>query len=186
VRDLCWIFEHMFDSVAASIDDGWRFYDPRAAPPEFVDWLAQWTGFALDPDWPDARRRALLRRAVDLYRLRGTRRGLALFITLLTGYEPAITDGAALLRGMRVGSARIGVDAAVLPAIAPACSFVVAMPVARGALTAELVDRLHRIIQLEKPAHAHYHLQFADDAPARGRRDHFPIGLAPVAEDADA
>nr|HEX4317387.1 phage tail protein [Kofleriaceae bacterium] len=192
VRELCWIFEHMFDSVSANIDGAWRFYDPRTAPPDFLPWLAQWTSFALDADWPEERKRALLGRAVDLYRLRGTRRGLALFLLLFTGLEPRITDGAAPLRGFRIAARdaatgpRIGVDAAVLPPIAAATCFVVAMPVARDAIAPETIDRIHRIIRLEKPAHAHYYLQFADDAPAADRRDYFPIGLAPVAhEDAD-
>ena len=25
VRDVCWLFEHMFDSVLTNLDDGWRF-----------------------------------------------------------------------------------------------------------------------------------------------------------------
>ena len=39
VRDLCFLFEHMFDSVDTNLTDGWRFYDPHVAPPEFLQWL---------------------------------------------------------------------------------------------------------------------------------------------------
>ena len=34
VRDLCFLMEHMFDSVDVNLVDGWRFYDPHVAPPE--------------------------------------------------------------------------------------------------------------------------------------------------------
>ena len=36
VRDVCFLFEHMFDSVEVNLTDGWRFYDPHVAPPEFL------------------------------------------------------------------------------------------------------------------------------------------------------
>ena len=39
VRDLCFVFEHMFDSIEQNLTDGWRFYDPHVAPLEFLDWL---------------------------------------------------------------------------------------------------------------------------------------------------
>ena len=41
----------------------------------------------LDLDWPEPQKRALIKRAVDLYRIRGTKRGLALLLRLFTGHE---------------------------------------------------------------------------------------------------
>ncbi len=90
VRDVCFVFEHMFDSVEMNMIDGWRFYDPHVSPTGFLDWLAGWTAFTLDLDWPETQRRALVKRAVDLYRIRGTKRGLSLFLKLFTGHEPEI------------------------------------------------------------------------------------------------
>src|SRR4029079_6500100 len=29
---LCFLFEHMFDSVEVNLTDGWRFYDPHVVP----------------------------------------------------------------------------------------------------------------------------------------------------------
>ena len=48
VRDICFVFEHMFDSVETNLTDGWRFYDPHVAPIEFLNWLSNWTAFSLD------------------------------------------------------------------------------------------------------------------------------------------
>src|SRR5258706_14986791 len=36
VRELCFVFEHMFDSIDSKLTDGWRFYDPHVAPVEFL------------------------------------------------------------------------------------------------------------------------------------------------------
>src|SRR5499426_1938779 len=36
VRDVCFVFEHMFDSIDQQLIDGWRFYDPHVAPLEFL------------------------------------------------------------------------------------------------------------------------------------------------------
>ncbi|MBA3454670.1 MAG: PASTA domain-containing protein, partial [Deltaproteobacteria bacterium] len=92
VREVCFVFEHMFDSIEVNLIDGWRFYDPHVSPLDFLDWLAGWTAFTLDLDWPEAQKRALIKRAVDLYRIRGTRRGLALFLMLFIGKEPDIEE----------------------------------------------------------------------------------------------
>src|SRR4029079_16821942 len=69
VRELCFVFEHMFDSVLTKLEDGWRFYDPHVAPQEFLDWLSSWTAFTLDLDWPEEQKRALIKRAVDPSRI---------------------------------------------------------------------------------------------------------------------
>ena len=88
---------------ARTSTDGWRFYDPHVAPPEFLDWLA-----ALDrvhrstSTGPRRKKRALIKRAVDLYRIRGTKRGLALFLKLFTGHEPDIEENTWPFKGFRV------------------------------------------------------------------------------------
>jgi phage tail-like protein len=183
VRDLCFVFEHMFDSVEQNLTDGWRFYDPHVAPPEFLDWLSRWTAFTVDMDWPEAQRRALVKRAVDLYRIRGTKRGLALFLKLFTGLEPDIAENTWPFKGFRVegegaeGGARIALDSVVLPPVELAHCFVVTMPVAFEKVTPEEVIRIHQIITLEKPAHTHYYLKFLEEKGEVELREFFAIGL---------
>ena len=70
---LCFVFEHMFDSIEQNLTDGWRFYDPHVAPPEFLD-VAVASGrrsrsISTGPRRSGARSS---KRAVDLYRIRGT------------------------------------------------------------------------------------------------------------------
>src|ERR1051325_9236356 len=123
VRDVCFVFEHMFDSIDQNLTDGWRFYAPHLAPPEFLEWLARWTAFTTDLDWPEAQRRALIKRAVDLYRIRGTKRGLTLFLKLFTGHEPDIKENTWPLKGFRVegegaeSGARVALDSVILPPV---------------------------------------------------------------------
>lgn len=183
VRELCFVFEHMFDSVDRNLADGWRFYDPHVAPSDFLDWLAGWTAFALDLDWPEAQKRALIKRAVDLYRIRGTRRGLALFLQLFTGHEPDIQENTWPFKGFRVEGegaehgARIGLDSVVLPPVELAHCFVVKMPIEFDEVSPEMVIRIHHIITMEKPAHTHYYLQFAEEKGDVELREFFAIGL---------
>ncbi len=183
VRDLCFVFEHMFDSIADKTRNGWRYYDPHVAPPDFLQWLSHWTAFSVDLDWPEAQKRALVKRAVDLYRIRGTKRGLTLFLKLFTGHEPDIQENAWPFKGFRVegeGSehgARIALDSVVLPPVDTAHCFVVTMPIRFEDVTPELVIRIHQIIQLEKPAHTHYYLKFTQEEGEVELREFFAIGL---------
>jgi phage tail-like protein len=183
VRDVCFVFEHMFDSIERNLTDGWRFYDPHVAPPEFLDWLARWTAFTVDHGWPEEQRRALVKRAVDLYRIRGTKRGLTLFLKLFTGHEPDITENTWPFKGFRLEGedaeegARIGLDSVVLPPVELAHCFVVTMPIKFEEVTPETVILIHQIIQLEKPAHTNYLLQFTEEKGEVELREFFAIGL---------
>ena len=183
VRDVCFLFEHMFDSIEQKTNDGWRFYDPHVAPPEFLEWLARWTAFTTDMDWPEAERRALIKRAVDLYRIRGTKRGLTLFLKLFTGHEPEIKENEWPFKGFRVEGedaeegARIALDSVVLPPVELAHCFVVRMPIKFESVTPEMVIRIHQIIQQEKPAHTNYYLEFAEEKGEVELREFFAIGL---------
>ena len=183
VRDLCFVFEHMFDSVEKNLTDGWRFYDPHVAPLDFLEWLSRWTAFGLDRDWPEPQKRALIKRAVDLYRIRGTQRGLALFLKLFTGHEPEIQENSWPFKGFRVEEegaehgARVGLDSVILPPVDLAHCFIVDMPVKFDDVAPEMVIRIHQIIAMEKPAHTHYYLRFAEQQGDVELREFFAIGL---------
>jgi hypothetical protein len=173
----------MFDSVERNLIDGWRFYDPHVAPPDFLDWLARWTAFTADLDWPETEKRSLIKRAVDLYRIRGTKRGLSLFLKLFTGHEPDIDENTWPFKGFRVEGegaetgARVGLDSVVLPPVDLAHCFVVTMPIKFDEVTTDTVIRIHQIIQMEKPAHTHYYLQFTEEKSDVELREFFAIGL---------
>lgn len=78
--------------VFAILDGLPGYLDPRLAPPDFLDWLAGWVALEIDESWTPRQRRELVANAVELHRWRGTRRGLAAHVRLLTGGEVEIAD----------------------------------------------------------------------------------------------
>lgn len=85
-------FDELLAPIFSSLDNVDAYLDPTLAPPDFLDWLAGWVGVELDENWTLERRRALVRRAVELYRWRGTARGLAAAVAVYTGAEPEVVD----------------------------------------------------------------------------------------------
>src|SRR5947209_6717506 len=86
------IFESILGPLDARIGALPALYDPGKTPPDFLPWLAGWLGLVLDENWPLERRRALVREGAELYRWRGTKRGLGRYLELYTGVRPAIAD----------------------------------------------------------------------------------------------
>ena len=154
-----------FDDAAAplreTLDHLHRFFDAYETPPDFLPWLATWVGIVLDENWPEMKRRRLIREAVELYRWRGTRRGLARYLEIYAGVRPEINDQP--FRGMRLGpDTRLGVDLkdpsrlhqnTVLGDVPPH-SFVVTIAVADPESVNEQTVR--DIIEVQKPAHTAY------------------------------
>ncbi len=68
--------------------------EPEATPADFLSWLAAWVGLAFQGTWRLAVRRRLLRNAVRIYGLRGTRAGLLLALEILLGVPTPDTPGA--------------------------------------------------------------------------------------------
>jgi phage tail-like protein len=68
------------------------YVDPLLAPPDFVDWLAEWVGAPLDDHWSEARRRQSVLAAASLHRRRGTTRGLIELVELATGGSVEVVE----------------------------------------------------------------------------------------------
>lgn len=79
--------------VFATLDNLPAYFRPRLAPADFLDWLAGWVAVDLDPAWPQEVRRAVVGRAMELHRWRGTRRGLVERLRLVLGAGAEIADG---------------------------------------------------------------------------------------------
>lgn len=135
-----------FDAVMAPIlltlDNLEAYFDPSTAPRDFVGWLAEWVGMALDENWPLERQRALVGGAVDLFDWRGTVRGLSAHVTLYAGTEPEIEESGASSWSDRPNSPLPG---------QPEPRLVVRVRVAAPSTLD--VNRLDRIVSASKPAH---------------------------------
>ncbi|HEX4704275.1 MAG TPA: phage tail protein [Pseudonocardiaceae bacterium] len=78
--------------VFATLDGLSGYLDPWLAPADFLDWLANWVALDADESWTPSQRRELIANAVELHRWRGTRRGLAAHVRLLTGGVAEVVD----------------------------------------------------------------------------------------------
>lgn len=89
-------FDRVLAPVHATLDDLDAYLDPATCPPDFLDWLGSWLGVEVSERWPIHRRRELLARAVEVYRWRGTTKGIQDAIELYTGIVPVVTDSGAV------------------------------------------------------------------------------------------
>jgi phage tail-like protein len=78
------IFEQTFDPDIQTLDTLWAYLDPLTAPKAMLPFLAHWVAWDMEPRWTLKQQRRLIRHAVELYRWRGTREGLRLFLHLYT------------------------------------------------------------------------------------------------------
>ncbi|MFN7937158.1 MAG: phage tail protein [Bryobacteraceae bacterium] len=58
------------------------YFDPKAIPAPFLEWLASWIGTSLDASWSEQTKRLFLANAIQLFVQRGTKNGLLRFLRL--------------------------------------------------------------------------------------------------------
>lgn len=75
-------FEGFYTTIEERIAAVQMLFDVRSAPPDALEWLADWLGAVLDPAWSEAKRRLFISRAVDFYQYRGTLRGIRVALRL--------------------------------------------------------------------------------------------------------
>lgn len=152
-------FEDASEPIRQTLDRMDSLFDSTAAPADFLPWLATWVALVLDENWPELSRRRLIREAVELYRWRGTRKGLTRYLEIYAGVSPTIDDQP--FEGMRLGPNTLLGKNTTLGGVAPH-TFVVTLAVSdRRALNEQIV---RDIIESEKPAHTAYALNIVDRA----------------------
>jgi len=88
-------FDQVVAPIYSTLDNFEAYLDPWLAPEDFLAWLAGWVGIALDDSWDEARKRRVVARAVELYRMRGTAVGLAGQVEIQTGGRVEIVENGA-------------------------------------------------------------------------------------------
>jgi len=161
-------FDDVLEPLQAAVGQLHLLFGADTAPPDFLPWLAQWVALVLDENWPELRRRRLIREAITLYRWRGTRRGLRRFLEIYAGVTPEISDQP--VEGIRLGrSAVLGADRTRLGSVAPH-TFLVSLAVPNPL---EIKDSVVRaIIDAQKPAHTRYTLRILPAAAAQAPPSH--------------
>lgn len=134
--------------VFCTLDNLEAYFDPRLAPADFIAWLAGWVGLSLDDNWPVERQRALVADAADLYRWRGTARGLAAHVALYTGTVPEVVDTGGCDTSLTPGEPLLGL-------VEPRVTVRVRVP------DPSTVDRrrIDAIVAAAKPAHVAHEIE---------------------------
>ena len=161
--------------IFSSIDNFPVYLDPMLAPPDFLDWLATWMGLVADETWPVERRRAFVASASELYRMRGTSKGLAAHVQIFTGGEVEIVE-----HGGIAWSATTG---APLPG---SSGFDIVVRVHPDDASSVDATKLDALIAAAKPAHLAHRVEVVSSTPAPRRRRTTPAApeAAPPAEEA--
>lgn len=184
-------FEGLYTNLEDKIEHVAELFDPRAAPAETLEWLACWFGLLLDPQWNEGRRRLLIRHIDQLYRRRGTAFGIEIALRLYL--DPVVCDSLFDPNYQGTGTVSIveefsasgsvassggstnpqkneSINEVYQRALQSAYQFSVLVPYD---LDDEKLDMVHRIVELEKPAHTSFTL-------GRSRNN---IGMAQLGQD---
>jgi phage tail-like protein len=151
------IFQSIMDPLVNTVDNIALYFDPHMIPESMLPWLATWIDQALDPAWPVERRRELVAKAAELYRWRGTKRGLTEYLRIYTGKRPQIVE---YIPGMILDENTVLGDNTVLGSSGSGHHFTVVIE----GIENETVDprTVRSIIDSQKPAHTQYTLKIGD------------------------
>lgn len=149
-----------------------RYADPLRIPSDFLPWLAGWVGLAARADLDEDRQRRIISQIVPLYRIRGTKHGIASMIRLFTGGHAVITEQEDLEFQIKDHST-IGSDT-YLGGPAPHrfdVRFTPSLEYARGGEERAMRDRwlthiVRWVIDISKPAHTAYTLEVTEPGEA--------------------
>lgn len=187
LRRFLLLFQTLSHPVESRVAGRDLVVDPVRMESRFLPWLASWLDFTLDERIPVTRRRIFLRRAVELFKWRGSERGLKEVLKTLTGLEVEITPR----RGpqpMELGNCALSrpddelAEATSLPFVTHAGEHLLVSPrfsreeyftvvlENRDTLLqrhrdriGELLEQVVRILEHERPAHLNFVICFKDE-----------------------
>jgi phage tail-like protein len=161
------ISAHLTSEIEERLEYLHEFFDPRLTPAAFLPWLASWLAMPLLEGWDEEKRREIIQRVPELYRLRGTARGLELALRLFADVRAKIHEGEWPYPGMVIGrSSTIGKDTVLSPPVFVSQCFTVELPDPKAEVSRERLRTVQALVETEKPVHAHYALVFQETEPA--------------------
>lgn len=145
------IFAETLEEMEDKIYGFHRHLSPLSADRGFLQWLAFWVAFELDENWPVEKQRQLIISAIELYRWRGTIKGIQTFVEIYTGLKPVIVEPFSAGWQLEVKST-LGLDTKIYEPFEDAhCFSVIVMT--NEELSDEEKERVMAIVEREKPAH---------------------------------
>jgi phage tail-like protein len=136
-------FEEVFLDLESSVAAIADFFTPHATPKDFLPWLAKWTALSLRADLDENQQRDFIANVIRLYRWRGSKANLQRLLKIFTGGEAVVTEDADTPHYFYVA---------------------LSLPKEWREKPVEFLGRKKEIaydlIDLEKPAHTYYKLDF--------------------------
>ncbi len=142
--------------ISEIIDSIPKYFYPDDAPIEFVDWLSECVGLVLKEDWPDEKKREVIRKIIPIYRIRGTKKGLEEYLKIYVTGGVSIKDN---LAPLQIGTTSIvGVDTIIggLPPYVFIVDIILAVPEPKAIQSMQ--KTVKDIIDKEKPVYTYYRI----------------------------
>src|SRR5438132_522615 len=160
------ITTHLTSGIEENLEFVHELFDPRITNEKWLPWLASWLAMPLLEGWDEDKRREIIQRTPELYRLRGTAAGLKLALRLFADVKAEIHEGEWPYPGLVVGkSSTIGKDTVLSPPVFISQCFTVELPDKKTEISRERLRTVQALVETEKPAHAHYALVFEETEP---------------------
>ena len=160
------INQHLTSGIEERLEFLHEFFDSRLTPEKYLPWLASWLAMPLLEGWDEDKRREIIQRTPELYRLRGTAAGLKLALRLFADVKAEIREGEWPYPGMVIGkSSTIGKDTTLSAPVFISQCFTVRLPEKKNEVPRERLRTVHALVETEKPAHAHYAVVFEETVP---------------------
>jgi phage tail-like protein len=111
------LFETVFYGLETEISGVFKHFNPDTTPENFLTWLASWLNFGLEEAWPEGKKREFIRRASELYKLKGTPLGIQRLIEIYTGKTPLIIEYSRIGKPVVLGgNFKLGVNSLIIQA----------------------------------------------------------------------
>lgn len=142
-------FDESLAPIFLTLDGLGSYVDPELAPPDFVDWLAQWVAVEVDESWTGPQRREIVAGAVARHARRGTAAGIGDAVRLLTGGEVEVSESGGVAYSVEPGGTLPGT----------------ATPQVQVQVRATGVDvaRVDALVAAVKPAHVAHTVEVVED-----------------------
>jgi phage tail-like protein len=140
--------------------------EPFCTPSEFLPWLAQWVAFSQYHEMPEDRLRKLIAAIIPLYGQRGTKEHLEKMLKFFMPEDSVININDQELPSLILGRSVVGLDSRLggdMPfwfLVKIHSRFTTRDPEERKRLKKELENKARSVIDLVKPAHTTYQLEW--------------------------
>ncbi|MBV9545373.1 MAG: hypothetical protein JOY61_13465 [Chloroflexi bacterium] len=158
-----YIFQTALDPIEQSIDTTHLLLDPGLAPAGLLEWLGSWLDLDLQATPDVETRRILIERAVELYRWKGTRRGLRAELDLRLETPALIVEN---FDGLRLGhDAALGVNTQ----LGRRCDGSIVITLARPPDSeSDILDQAGELVDAVRPAGCGYVVRLAPTPAPQG------------------